>query len=293
MTQNNSTTYAANLAQRWIHIALMGDPSLRLHPVAPPASLTVTTNGGGGVDLCWHASPDSVVGYHVYRATTTAGPFSRLTGSLITATNYTDPLVSSNVYMVRGVKLEVSASGTYYNPSQGIFQSLDCSFSQPSIVWLQPTNNAIFLAPATLQLSASTFDPANSITNVAFYTNGLKLREFTVPPYSLNWSNVPLGIYLLSARASASGGFTTNSDTVVLRVDNGGAPGLTITPLGPRSNAITGQDILGRIYHVQFATDLQTTNWQSLGTATTDVSGTFQLIDSNSAPQRLYRTGYP
>ena len=46
-------------------------------------------------------------------------------------------------------------------------------------------------------------------------------------------------------------------------VDNGGAPALTLTPLGEGSNAITGQDILGRTYQVQFVTDPQATNWQT------------------------------
>jgi hypothetical protein len=75
-------------------------------------------------------------------------------------------------------------------------------------------------------------------------------------------------------------------------VDNGGAPALTITPLGQGANASAGQDILGRSYQVQFVTDPQATNWQTLGTATNS-SGTFQFIDSNAAPQRFYRTVYP
>ena len=73
-------------------------------------------------------------------------------------------------------------------------------------------------------------------------------------------------------------------------VVNGGAPALT-TPLAQGSNAITGQDILGRTYQVQCVTNPQATNWQTLGTATANSSGSFQFIDSNTAPQRFYRTG--
>jgi hypothetical protein len=62
-------------------------------------------------------------GYHVYRAATSAGPFTRLNTDLISATNFTDAVQATNTYMVRAVKLEVSASGSYYNASQGIFQS--------------------------------------------------------------------------------------------------------------------------------------------------------------------------
>lgn len=293
VTQNNSTTYAGNLAQRWVHIALMGDPALRLHPVAPPSSLTVVTNGVGGVRLSWNDSPDNVVGYHVYRATSTAGPFTRLTGSLITATNYTDPLVSSNVYMVRAVKLEVGASGSYYNPSQGIFQSLNPATAAPAIVLAQPTNNSVFIVPATLQLVTDALDPANSITNVTFYTNGVTLGDASAPPYSLTWSNPPLGVYSLVAQAACASGLVTNSSPVTVTVDNGGSPRLLITSLGNGSNLITGEDVLGRAYRIQFLDDLNSTNWQTLGSATGAVSGVFQFIDSTAAPQRSYRTVFP
>jgi hypothetical protein len=125
LSQNNDSLYASGLYSRWVHIALMGDPTLRMHIVAPPSGFLVATNGFGGVDLSWNASPDTVLGYHVYRAPTAAGPFTRLTTDLISGTNYTDPVLTNNVYMVRAVKLEVSGSGSYYNASQGIFQDFD------------------------------------------------------------------------------------------------------------------------------------------------------------------------
>jgi len=105
-----------------IQIALMGDPTLRMHPVAPPLGLSATASGSG-LNLTWTASPDTVVGYHVYRAASAVGPFSRLTGSLIQQTYFTDDSGAGGTYMVRAVKLETSASGTYYNPSQGAFCS--------------------------------------------------------------------------------------------------------------------------------------------------------------------------
>ena len=66
-------------SSRSVHIALMGDPTLRMHVVAPPSVLVLATNRAGGVDLSWNASPDTVLGYHVYRGPTVAGPFTRLT----------------------------------------------------------------------------------------------------------------------------------------------------------------------------------------------------------------------
>jgi hypothetical protein len=122
LTQNNGPgglyQNQVNSSAGQIHVALMGDPTLRMHVVAPPASLSATTNSGV-VTLNWPPASDSVVGYHVYRADS-SGAFTRLTTSSVAATSYQDTTVGAN-YMVRSVKLETSSSGTYYNPSAGAF----------------------------------------------------------------------------------------------------------------------------------------------------------------------------
>jgi len=130
VTMNNSGLYRnqVNHFARGVHIALMGDPTLRMHPVAPPANLNASMGSEGAV-LSWTASADSVSGYHVYRAATAAGPFARLTSSLLGATRYTDANVTSgtHTYMVRAIKLESGPSGTYFNPSQGVFVTVNGS----------------------------------------------------------------------------------------------------------------------------------------------------------------------
>ncbi len=229
LTQNNSGLYDANYGLQSISIALMGDPTLRMHIVAPPSALLVSSNGSGGVNLSWNASPDTVLGYHVYCATTSAGPFTRLTTNLLTGLNYTDPAASTNVYMVRAVKLEVSGSGSYYNASQGIFQSLDGSAGAPAINLYQPTNNTTFGVGPTIQFNADTFDPANCITNVVFYANGVQIGQTNAPPYSVSWSNVPGGTYALTALAICSSGLATNSSAVTVHVAQGSMENTTTT----------------------------------------------------------------
>jgi Bacterial Ig domain len=293
LTQNNSALYSADLFSYYVHVALLGDPTLRMHIVAPPSGLLVATNDSGGEDLSWNASPDAVLGYHVYRAPTAVGPFTRLTTNLITGTSYTDPVLTTNDYMVRAVKLEVSASGSYYNASQGIFQSLDGTARAPTIVLLQPANNALFTAPTNIQFSASVFDPANCITNVTFFGNGVRVGEAaTPPPYSLTWSNPPGGLYSLTARASCKSGWVTTSAAVSVRVI-GPSPNLAISPLSNGTYAISGASIPGRSNRVEFLQGLGITNWQTLGTATATPSGVFQFIDTNGVPQRFYRSAYP
>jgi hypothetical protein len=125
LSQNNAAAglYKSyiNAAARQVHMALMGDPTLRMHPVSPPSS--VINIASNSVTLSWVASRDTVQGYHVYRSTNAAGPYIRLTGSPVSETTYTDSNGASGsyAYMVRAIKLETSGSGTYFNPSQGAF----------------------------------------------------------------------------------------------------------------------------------------------------------------------------
>ncbi|MSU59203.1 MAG: hypothetical protein EXS35_13725 [Pedosphaera sp.] len=129
LTQNNATNglyrHQVNASARGVHLALMGDHTLRLHPVRPASGLTNIFPGAPV--LSWNPSPDAVLGYHVYRAANAAGPFTRLTTGLLTATNFTDTNApaGANTYLVRAVKLETSGGGTYFNPSQGIFHTLN------------------------------------------------------------------------------------------------------------------------------------------------------------------------
>ncbi len=123
LTQNNFNQHAPGEGSRQIHIALMGDPTLRMHVVAPVEELMTAASPGADreVGLSWRASPDDEVrGYYVYRSRTHDGPFERL-GGLVAGTTFTDaaPLAGDSLYMVRAVKLETGPSGSYLNLSCG------------------------------------------------------------------------------------------------------------------------------------------------------------------------------
>jgi hypothetical protein len=64
-----------------------------------PAAVSVSGSGvqaaPRSVLLSWTASNSSVVGYHIYRGTQTAGPFARLSPTVIAGTSYTDTTVQS------------------------------------------------------------------------------------------------------------------------------------------------------------------------------------------------------
>lgn len=135
VSQNDDgTLYSGSGHRQFVSIALMGDPTLRMHVVAPPANLFVATNRTGGVDIRWTPAFEAVAGYHVYRAPNPGGPFVRLNNLLINGTNYSDPVLAKSTYMLRAVKLEVSGSGSYYNASQGVFHDFAPPAAKPLLV---------------------------------------------------------------------------------------------------------------------------------------------------------------
>lgn len=135
----------ANFGVGGTHCGLVGDPSLRMHVVEPPRNL-MATSASGAVNLSWYASTETnLLGYHVYRAATTAGPFTRLTPTPLAAPSFSDSTGtpgSSYAYMVRTLKLETSPGGTYQNLSIGDMVSVTVNAS-PNGVPLTPTSLAV------------------------------------------------------------------------------------------------------------------------------------------------------
>lgn len=120
--RSQNDTDLGGFGQRYVHLALMGDPTLRQHVVAPPATVQVTDAWPQAI-VGWTASTDPIDGYHVYRAANPAGPFTRLTSALVTGTSFVDsaPLTTTATYMVRARRVEVVPTGSYHNLSQGAF----------------------------------------------------------------------------------------------------------------------------------------------------------------------------
>lgn len=127
LTQNNGNSLyePANPNPGRVHIALMGDPTLRMHIVAPPTNVQGTSANGTSTTVTWSASPETgLVGYHVYRFNATTQTWVRRTTTAVTGLSYMDNTtgLSGTVrYMVRALKLQVSYSGSYFNLSLGAF----------------------------------------------------------------------------------------------------------------------------------------------------------------------------
>jgi O-glycosyl hydrolase len=99
----------------------------------------------------------------------------------------------------------------------------DCVFtltanSGVSIAITNPSDGASFWAPAAIALQASASTVTGSLGAVEFFADGFRLGQASAPPYSLTWSNVPPGVYAVTARASNSVGNIAVSSAVRLSV---------------------------------------------------------------------------
>jgi hypothetical protein len=230
LSQNNAGMYQNQVNQflRGIHIALMGDPTLRLHQVAPPSGVSAST-AASGVNLNWSASPDTVVGYHVYRASDPAGPFTRLTSSPVTSTSFSDSGASAGTatYMVRAIKLESTPSGSYFNASQAAFlNGASSGNSTPSVTISSPGGGST-VSGAGVSVSATVLNIPN-LAGVQFKLDNANLgAQDTTAPFTVSWDTTKTsnGSHTLSATATDSAGAQTTAATISVTVNNstGGA----------------------------------------------------------------------
>lgn len=126
LTQNNNGLYfdsPTGITGRWIHNALMGDPTLR-NDVVAPVSNVVATRVNSNCLITWSASTETnMVGYNIYMRNDTVNVYTKINGQPVTGTSFTHTcLLYKGIYkyLVRTVKLEQTPSGSYYNMSEGL-----------------------------------------------------------------------------------------------------------------------------------------------------------------------------
>jgi hypothetical protein len=101
-----------------------------------------------------------------------------------------------------------------------------------SLKLIAPPRGSSFAAGSNIDVAATVTGNSN-VTSVTFTANGDTIGTATAAPYSITWSNVTAGFYILKATASDSTGGTLNSQAVQIRVTN---PPPTITITSPTNN---------------------------------------------------------
>ena len=207
LTQNNSSTYVANYFPTGVHIALMGDPTLRTDYIRPAAGLTVTTQPAAGAALSWTAAPDTgVAGYYVYRSDSRSGRYA-LISPLVTATAFQDAIGTDGLkyYMVRPVKKTATPSGSYYNLGIGITDSATVTYPPAGIaqtagtlaiaLYPNPAASRLYITADSRQASPAQIritDMQGRVMDSYHISLQQGKQEFSLPVQHL-----PAGMYLL------------------------------------------------------------------------------------------------
>ena len=202
-TQNNSNTYEGGSFKRAINISLMGDPTLRMHVVSPVQSLHSEINENNSIDLSWDPPDDKIIGYYIYRLDTTTNNYKRLNSEIVNDTFYTDvlPRQGNNYYMVRGLQLTQSASGSYYNLSQGVFDTVQY-VTDVSDISIKNENVLIYPNPTSNVLNIETGIPDICNIKITSINGQLLLNKVMVgPDYELDLSHFKSGIYFITVRS--------------------------------------------------------------------------------------------
>lgn len=178
LTQN---AYPANytavspFARRMNHIALMGDPTLRMSYFQKPTNLKIEYVNNG-VEIKWDYPESNGVTFNIYRSDNLNGKFEKINSEPINSRSFIDksPNLGANIYQIRARRLENAQAGTYFNLSLGEFSepiNYPDNFGKEIIISPNPFNDYINII----------LKDGDIINRIEIYdSQGLKLGEHLI-----------------------------------------------------------------------------------------------------------------
>ncbi len=124
-----------------------------------------------------------------------------------------------NIELTTGIKVMRLTVGEtdYVNLNYVSFRGVNVSLP-PVVSLTAPSNNASYGSNETVRLSATASDPDGSVSKVDFYAGDLLIGSVTSAPYSLDWSRMNPGTYVLTAVATDNKGISTTSAPVSVTI---------------------------------------------------------------------------
>lgn len=216
----------ASAGDRQIHIALLGDPTLRAvpKPVAFVNTLTGATEFPNKVNLTWLKPSGSADAFSVYRRKQGVKKWTLLTPRPITATTYRDSLKNEGTleYMVRTCALRTTASGSYYDMGKGA----TCSVLTTGIAEDTPVAGEVIAtvhpnpASENLSIEFTITRPGETVVDL-FDVTGRSVARFNAGMLaagshrtSFDVSTLPAGTYTLNVKGA---GESTTVPVMVVR----------------------------------------------------------------------------
>lgn len=199
----------------------------------------------------------------------------------------------------------------------------------PSVALTAPASGATFTAPAAITLAANASDSDGSVARVEFYRGSTLIGTDSSSPYTIEWSSVGVGAYLLTAKAFDNASASATSAAVSIQVVASSNVPPSVALVAPMDGAIfeapaviqlsaTASDSDGTVTQVQFFNDAAqigvvnsapySISWNNVGIGTytltaraTDNTGattssgaaTIEVRPSNTAPLAVITAPVP
>jgi hypothetical protein len=199
-----------------VHIALMGDPTLRLYHFAPPEGLTPAFKqlegvDSAGIELRWSAASGAgVQGYAVYRQIDSGQVFERLHTGFVEDTAFVDSFPHTdrpNVYMLRPYVLKTTGSGLMPYLGTGALDTTGPARSKPAAVsTYRPDAPQIQLwpNPVETQFTLSAAQPIAGFRLVNALGKTVHAESFAQARREVRcpWPGLPGGHYVVLVRVN-------------------------------------------------------------------------------------------
>ncbi|HXI52168.1 MAG TPA: immunoglobulin domain-containing protein, partial [Candidatus Saccharimonadales bacterium] len=152
------------------------------------------------------------------------------------------PVLSATNRFLTLLNVQPGVAGSYFVRVANAFGAVTSSVAflqvligtnlPPTVALTSPVAGSTFVAPATILLSASASDPGGAVTSVEFFEGTNHIAGDTTAPYSVIWSNVPPGVYNLTAVAIDNSNAVTVSTAFQITVFPPSTSGLTLVSTG-------------------------------------------------------------
>jgi len=115
----------------------------------------------------------------------------------------------------------------------------------PSVNVTNPVTGSAYTVGASLNITANAADSDGTITQVAFFVNGVQLSVDTTSPYASSaWTPGSTGVYTLTALATDNTGNVTTSAPVTVTIGANAAPTVAITSPSAGLSFSLGNNVL-------------------------------------------------
>jgi autotransporter-associated beta strand protein len=172
----------------------------------------------GRITLSTSANSDSIDLWVNQTQAPSGNSSLRMTGLNVprSTSNSDGKLIAFTGYSARGAIDEIKIGSTYTEVAGDLVQT-----APPAIALVNPTQDQVFSAPATVNIAADVTANGHTVSKVQFLSSGTLLGEDTTAPYQFSWTNVPASSAKVSARVIYNGDLAiTTAERSILILDN-------------------------------------------------------------------------